>query len=59
MAQYQTTSSHSVTIDRPACLICGSQMWLASIESAGPTHDRRTFECPVCETAEITLVKFK
>jgi hypothetical protein len=59
MAQHQTILSHSVTIDRPLCLICGTQMWLACVEAEGPTHDKRTFECPVCETSEIAFVKFK
>jgi hypothetical protein len=59
MARHQMTPSHSVTIDRPACLICGTPIWLASVESEGPTHDRRTFECRVCETSEIAFVKFK
>jgi hypothetical protein len=59
MAQHQITSSHSVTIDRPLCLICGAPMWLACVEADGPTHDKRTFECPVCETSEIEFVKFK
>jgi hypothetical protein len=34
-------------------------MWLASVEPDGPTRDKRTFECPVCETHEIEFVKFK
>lgn len=59
MAQHQTVLSHLVTIDQPLCLICGTQMWLACVEAEGPTHDKRTFECPVCETSEIAFVKFK
>jgi hypothetical protein len=59
MAQHQSTPSHTVTIDGPLCLICGSQMWLARIEPERPTHDKRTFECPACETSEIALVEFK
>jgi hypothetical protein len=59
MAQHQIVPSHSVTIDRPLCLICGTPMWLACIEADGPTRDMRTFECPVCETTEIEFVKFK
>jgi hypothetical protein len=48
-----------MTIDRPTCLICGAAMWLASVEADGPNLDKRTFECPVCETHEIEFVKFK
>jgi hypothetical protein len=59
MAQHQTTPSHSPTIERPACLVCGTLMWLACVEADGPTRDKRTFECPVCETHEIAFVEFK
>jgi len=59
MAQLQAVPLHSVTIERPLCLICGTQMWLACVEADGLTHDKRTFECPVCETHEIEFVKFK
>jgi hypothetical protein len=59
MAQYQSTPAHTATIHRPPCLMCGTPMWLASIEPESQTHDKRTFECPVCEIHEIELVKFK
>ena len=59
MAQQQTVPSHTATIDRPLCIVCGAPMWLASVEAEGPTHDKRTFECPVCEAHEIAFVKFK
>jgi hypothetical protein len=59
MAQHHLTPSHSVTIDRPLCLVCGTEMWLACVEPHDPTHDKRTFECPVCETSEIAFVEFK
>lgn len=59
MAQHQTVPSHTKTIDRPSCVVCGAQMWLAYIEADGPDRDKRTFECPVCETNEIEFVKFK
>jgi hypothetical protein len=59
MVEHRSTPSHSPTIERPACLICGTLMWLATVTPEGPDTDRRTFECPVCETAEIALVEFK
>jgi hypothetical protein len=59
MAQHQSIPSHSPTIDRPECLVCGTLMWLAYVEADGPTRDKRTFECPVCETHEIAFVEFK
>ena len=59
MPQHQTVPSHTVTIDRPLCVICGTQMWLSCVEAEGPIHDKRTFECPVCATHEIAFVKFK
>jgi hypothetical protein len=58
MPQHQITPSHSGIVNRPLCVICGTQMWLACVEAEGPTHDKRTFECPVCSTSEIELVKF-
>jgi formate dehydrogenase maturation protein FdhE len=59
MAQHLTVPSHAVTIDRRLCLICGGQMSLAVVEADGATHDKRTFECPLCETHEFEFVKFK
>jgi hypothetical protein len=59
MTQHQVVSSHTETIDRPLCIVCGAQLWLACVEADGPNHDKRTFECPVCETHEIEFVKFK
>jgi len=59
MAQQQIVPAHTLTIDRPLCVVCGAQMWLARVEGDDPTHDKRTFECPVCETQVITLVQFK
>lgn len=59
MAQHQSTPSHSPTIDRPECLVCGTLMWLACVEADGLNRDKRTFECPVCETHEIAFVEFR
>jgi hypothetical protein len=59
MAQHQSTPSHSPTIDRPECLVCGALMWLACVEADGTNRDKRTFECPVCETHEIAFVGLK
>ena len=59
MAQQQSTPSNSPTIERPPCPKCGSLMWLARITPEGPDHDRRTFDCPVCNTSETAVVKFK
>jgi hypothetical protein len=59
MTQHLTVSSHTATIDRRLCLICGAQMLVAVVEADEPTPDKRTFEGPVCETHEIVFVKFK
>jgi hypothetical protein len=59
MAQQKTVPSYTVIIDRPLCIVCGAQMWLACVEADGPNNDKRTFECPVCATHEIEFVKFK
>jgi hypothetical protein len=59
MALHQSTPSNLSTIDRPSCVICGARMWLAKIIAEGPDHDKRTFECPVCEISEIKIAKIK
>jgi len=35
-------------------------MWLARIRPTNkPDHDERTFECPVCDSVIVKVVKFK
>jgi hypothetical protein len=46
-------------LERPLCPKCGAQMWLATIEPDRPDHDRRTFECPRCQTEKTEVVKYK
>lgn len=47
------------TVEHPKCSKCGAQMWLARIEPEKPDHDRRTFECPECESTQIEVVKYR
>lgn len=59
MSQQQTVPAHTGIIERPLCIVCATQMWLSRVEAEGLTHDKQTFECLVCETHEIALVRFK
>jgi hypothetical protein len=34
-------------------------MWLARVEPDEPGHDKRTFECPACETIISEIVKYR
>ena len=36
-------------------------MWLARIEPyrGKPDHDKRTFECPVCDAVSTEIVKYR
>lgn len=47
------------TIDRPPCPVCATPMWLCRIAPHKPDHDERTFECPVCETEHMAVVKYR
>ena len=44
---------------RPRCEKCGTLMWLARIEPDSRNHDKRTFECSVCEATITKVVKYK
>jgi predicted RNA-binding Zn-ribbon protein involved in translation (DUF1610 family) len=44
---------------RPHCPNCGTLMWLARIEPDEPDHDRRTYECPECDSSITEVVKYK
>ena len=42
--------SSNQDIRHPNCPNCGTPMWLAGIEPDKPGQDKRTFECPACES---------
>jgi len=46
-------------IAQPKCEQCGVPMWLARIEPDKPDHDRRTFECSICKSETIEVVKYR
>jgi hypothetical protein len=46
-------------IGRPFCAVCKAQMWLACIEPDKPDYDKRTFECPVCPSVTVKVVKYR
>jgi hypothetical protein len=45
-----------IPIERPLCTRCQMRMMLARIEPQGGRSDKRTFECPKCNSVEITIV---
>jgi transcription elongation factor Elf1 len=47
------------TFDRPPCPRCGALLVLVRIDPAKPKHDRRTFECAVCDYSETVVVKYQ
>ena len=46
-------------IHHPNCPNCGTPMWLARIEPDKPGHDKRIFECPVCDRSITEVVKYR
>jgi DNA-directed RNA polymerase subunit RPC12/RpoP len=48
-----------LVLDLPTCSKCGAIMWLARIEPGEPGHDKRTFECPQCESVISEIVKYR
>ena len=44
-------------IEHPRCARCGAPMWLARIEPDGPSLEKRTFECQVCQYEAIDIQK--
>jgi predicted RNA-binding Zn-ribbon protein involved in translation (DUF1610 family) len=44
-------------IEAPNCPKCGTQMWIARIESDEPGHHKRTYECPECNHSIFEIVK--
>jgi hypothetical protein len=60
MRLFEPSKTQNRSVERPTCERCNSVMWLARIQpSDEPDHDHRTFECPTCQTATVTTVKFK
>jgi hypothetical protein len=59
MPSSNVADNEPAALERPVCPECGAEMWLATIEPERPDHDRRTFECPRCQTEKIEVVKYK
>ena len=38
-------------VERPGCRKCGTAMWLSHITPDRPSRERRTFECPACDSS--------
>jgi hypothetical protein len=50
----------SQRLEHAKCECCGARMWLARIEPDNkPDHDRRTFECAVCKSERVKVVKYR
>ena len=46
----------SFRVERPDCPNCGTERWLTRIDPDEPDHDRRTYECPACQSIKIIVV---
>jgi len=46
-------------LEKPKCAKCGVEMWLARIAPDAPGHDKRTFECPACDSAITKVVRYQ
>ena len=55
----ETYTDRAQEIEHPKCAVCRSPMSLARIEPYDGDHDQRTFECKVCDTSKIEIVKFR
>jgi hypothetical protein len=54
-----TSIGIAIAIACPECPKCGTQMMLARVMPESPGHEQRTFECPMYEHSESSLVKFE
>ena len=52
MMQSQDIDPGPEITERPTCLLCATRMWLTRIAPDHPDHQKRTFECPVCDYSE-------
>ena len=60
MPQSEPSVGNQVQVYRPPCSKCGGSTSLARIEPAlKPGHDLRTFECTVCNNADIIDVAYR
>ncbi len=59
MTIFSPATAYSNSIVRPPCSKCGTQMLLARIEPDKPDHDKRTFQCSICDHSESFVVKYK
>ena len=60
MAQSEPSLVKQVQIFRPRCSKCGAPTTLARIEPATqPGHDLRTFECTVCNNADVIDIAYR
>lgn len=60
MGQPEPSFMNQVQVYRPRCSRCGAPTTLARIEPAAkPGHDLRTFECTVCNNADMLEVAYR
>jgi hypothetical protein len=58
MTRFKPATPATNAIIRPPCEKCGNSTLLARIEPDEPGYDRRTFECPVCDHSQSTIIKY-
>lgn len=56
---YQPVTPQTEAIVRPLCSKCGAKTWLSRIEPDSPGHEKRTFECPACDSEISEVAKFR
>jgi hypothetical protein len=59
MPQFKPSRKKPPSMGGPACPKCGARMWLAQISPDESGHERRTFECPICEISKTNVVDRK
>jgi hypothetical protein len=59
MPHSQVLPEAQTLLERPTCTHCGNRMWLTRIEPDIEAHERRIFECPVCQQTEAKVIKFR
>jgi hypothetical protein len=51
--------SPSILLSRQVCPECHGQMFLRRVEPDVSDHDRRTYECAMCDHTETRVVKYR
>ena len=59
MSQWESFDPARLVLDLRTCPKCGAKMWLTRIEPYAPGFDKRTFECPTCESVVSETVKYR